>query len=48
MRDLRADAKVTQFIHFSVKEFLNSPLRLEYSRLKMPIKSEHVDNATRP
>jgi hypothetical protein len=48
--DLRADAKLMQFIHFSVKEFLNSTLRLEYSlaRCKMPIKLKHVENETCP
>ena len=27
--DLRTDGEVMQFTHFSVKEFLSSPLRLE-------------------
>jgi hypothetical protein len=51
MRDLRTDAEVMQSIHFSVNDFLNSSLRLEYSSLacrKMPIKLEHADNETRP
>jgi hypothetical protein len=39
-----------QFIHFSVKELLNSSLHLEHSglaRCKMPIKLKHVENETR-